>query len=436
MRRHLFCIATLLSLNAGLVADTIAAPVAAPTQAAFQPFTGRVTGQRVRLRAGYEGDSAIIKEVNRGDLLIIEGEKHDFYAVHPPKGTKGYIFRSYVLDNVVEGSRVNVRLSPDLDAPIIGQLQAGTRVEGQPCASNPKWLEIVPSEGVHFYVAKKFVEHAGDVNFLTQCDQRRQEVNHLLNSAYLIGQGELRKSFPEINLAKIHEGFDRILTEYQEFPEQVARAQEAKKLIQETYLQKQIAYLETQAKQSSDQMAARNAALTAELANYQDRLQELETALNEQREQAHAAMLAYDAASEETTVAAPHVTGSPTLAPATTHPLVTTLPMTDQMRHWQPAEDALFAQWSEENETGSEETFYADQRLSGEILHGVVHHFDRAVKNPPGDYILMRNNRTLAYLYSTQVNLDTLVGKEVTLLGSPRDNHHFAFPAYFVLKAE
>ncbi len=436
MRRHLFCIATLLSLNAGLVADATAPPVAAPTQAAFQPFTGRVTGQRVRLRAGYEGDSAIIKEVNRGDLLIIEGEKHDFYAVHPPKGTKGYIFRSYVLDNVVEGSRVNVRLSPDLDAPIIGQLHAGTRVEGQPCTSNPKWLEIVPNEGVHFYVAKKFIEHAGDIHFLSLCEQRRQEVNHLLNSAYLVGQGELRKAFPEINLAKIHEGFDRILSEYQEFPEQLARAQEAKKLIQETYLQKQIAYLEVQSQQSSDQLAARNAALTAELANYQDRLHELEASLNEQREQAHAAMVAYDTTSEETTVAAPHLTASPLAAPSTTPMPVIHLSMTDQMRRWQPCEEALFRQWSEENEQDSEETFYADQRLNGEILHGVVHHFDRAIKNPPGDYILMRNNRTVAYLYSTQVNLDTLVGKEVTLLGSPRDNHHFAFPTYFVLKAE
>jgi hypothetical protein len=41
----------------------------------------------------------------------------------------------------------------------------------------------------------------------------------------------------------------------------------------------------------------------------------------------------------------------------------------------------------------------------------------------------------IAYLYSTQVDLQGKVGQAVTLQAAPRPNHHFAFPAYFVLEA-
>jgi len=42
----------------------------------------------------------------------------------------------------------------------------------------------------------------------------------------------------------------------------------------------------------------------------------------------------------------------------------------------------------------------------------------------------------VAYLYSTQVNLEDFVGKRVTLLVSPRPNNNFAFPAYYVFEVE
>lgn len=49
-----------------------------------------------------------------------------------------------MLDNTIEGNRVNVRLEPNLEAPIIAQLNAGDKIEGQISALNSKWYEITP----------------------------------------------------------------------------------------------------------------------------------------------------------------------------------------------------------------------------------------------------------------------------------------------------
>ncbi len=90
-------------------------------------------------------DSRIIKELSKNELVTIIGEKGDFWAVQAPAGTKAFIFRSFVLDNVVEGTRVNVRLEPSLDAPVIAHLSSGDKIEDPSISPiNPKWLEIAP----------------------------------------------------------------------------------------------------------------------------------------------------------------------------------------------------------------------------------------------------------------------------------------------------
>src|SRR6185436_8172560 len=102
----------------------------------FSPFTGKVKGKKVRLRANADLESRVVKELNRSDLLVVTGEKGDFYSVEPPPGSKAYVFRSFVLDGVVEGNRVNVRLEPSLDAPVIAHLNSGDPIKGVLSALN------------------------------------------------------------------------------------------------------------------------------------------------------------------------------------------------------------------------------------------------------------------------------------------------------------
>ena len=148
-----------------------ALPVKKLKETAFEPFTGKISKSKVRLRLQPNYDGQVIQELNQGDIYIILEETEDFFAVKPSSDFKAYVFRTFVLDNVIEGNRVNVRLKPDLDALVIAQMNSGDRVEGTVHSANPKWLEINMPESARFYVAKEYVEKIGDGNYLARLEK-------------------------------------------------------------------------------------------------------------------------------------------------------------------------------------------------------------------------------------------------------------------------
>ena len=182
---------------------------------------------------------------------MINGEKGDFYAVEPPAGTKAYVFRSFVLDGVVEGNRVNVRLEPSLDAPIIGHLNSGDHIKGVISSLNNKWYEIAAPSDTHFYVAKEFVESVGGPELEAQVDKRRNAAEQLLDAATLLSQVEMKKSYPRMDIDQIKHKYQTVINDFTDLPELVAKAKEAFNALQEEYTQRKIAFLEEKRKEQS-----------------------------------------------------------------------------------------------------------------------------------------------------------------------------------------
>jgi hypothetical protein len=381
-----------------------------PSEAPFEAFTGKVTKNKVRLRQQPTLDSPILKELNQGDLLIITGETEDFYAVQPPAGIKAYVFRAYVLDNVVEASRVNVRLEPDTEAPIIGQLGAGEKVNGTISPLNSKWLEIATPASARFYVSKDYIDKLGDPSLMAKIEKRREEVNLLLNSTYMASQTEMQKTFPEVKLDGIYANFNKIISEYKDFPEQVARAKELFTLTQEAYTQKKIAFLEAKAKMAQDDWQNKNTQLNEQLKSQQQKLSQLEQQVLNQK--------------------GARIASNQQRAPGDG--------INSKMAAWIPIEQAVYESWAGFNNQKGQDEFYREQQLQSISLRGIIEPYTRIIKNKPGDYILLNqsNHLPIAYLYSTHVDLQNLVGQEVTIHASPRPNNNFAFPAYFVLFVE
>ncbi|MBI3236476.1 MAG: hypothetical protein HYZ48_02030 [Chlamydiales bacterium] len=342
-------------------------------QAPFSAFTGKVKGRKVRLRLQPDLDSRIIKELNKNDLLSIVGDKEDFWAVAPPAGIKTYVFRSFVLDNIVEANRVNIRLEPHLDAPIVGHLSMGDRVDGVISAINNKWLEIAPPAETRFYVAKDLIEFAGGPEVKVQMDKRKLSAEQILDATSLLSFSELRKPFDEIDFDRICKGFDLVISDYTDFPEYVDQAKESLASFQEAYLQKRISHLETLASIAPQAV---------------EPLSEIKEAL-------------YD--------------------------------ISDKMKSWEPIEQALFSSWTKLGENQSLDQYYEEQKLAAVVLSGILEPYQSPVKSKPGDFILKDKDVPVAYVYSTVVNLQNLNGKTVKLVASPRPNNNFAFPAYFVL---
>lgn len=358
----------------------------------FKPFTAKITGTKVRVRASADLDSQIITQLSKNELVLVKEDAHDFWGIKPLSNSKAYVFRSYIIDNVVEADRVNIRLEPNLDSTIIGQLKSKQRVEGKICQENNKWLEIEVPQDVCFYIAKEYVTYAGDLTYFTKMQTRKDEVEKLLNSAYFITQAECKKPYDEMQPHEAIEGFDLIIKEYPEFPQHVQQAKEGLALLQDNYLQKKIAYLE--AKANISQMEKDELLKAVEKANTYD---------------------------EEYVVK--NQTPNKNLS--------------DKMKFWQTIEDALFATWTTFHPEKKINDFYKEQEINAIAIAGVVESFSQSIKNKPGDYIVKLQDPTKkAFLYSTKINLDEFVGKKVTLKVSPRPNNNFAYPAYFVNQIE
>jgi len=342
----------------------------------------------------------VIRQIDKDELLLIVGEENDFYAIEPSKNTKAYVFRSYILDDRVEATRVNVRLEPHVDAPIIGQLQSGDLVKGQVSSLNHKWLEISAPKGTRFYVSKEYIENVGGVDYIASMERRKLQVEELLNSAFLIAKTECAKSYEDMNPQPAIEKFQIILRTFSDFPDAVTQAKEALALLKETYLNKKIAFLEAKAELSptaKEELLAKHRTESSEL--FADAPVILNPDLWSKRS-----------------------------SQKKSNPL---------MRTWDALEESLYLSWTAFHSGKRIDDFYAEQRANAAVLTGRVDHDTSAVKDRPGDYILQNDkNIPTAYLYSTQVDLSEYIGKYVTVLASPRPNDHFAFPAYFVLSIE
>lgn len=416
MRLRLITALCLFYMVSSAYADSTSPSSALAPLARFSPFTGKVTRNKVRLRLLPSLDSQVITEFNRGDMLVIVGEQDEFFAIQPPPTVKGYVYRTFVIDNVIEGNRVNVRLSPDTDGAVVTQLNTGDYVEGVLCPLNSKWYEITLPSSAHFWICKEYVEQIGPPNMMAQIERRRAEANELLNETFLAAREEMLKPFPEINLEPICSGFSRLVNDYRDFPEQSSRAREIISQLQEEYLSKKVAYLESKAYATER--------LTAEVQGERNKVQQLEKELQEVKLR--------PLAEEKVFLAVTREAASPA-APCSAMPEPSA-----RMAAWQPKEQAAFIAWKGSDEQVTWEDFQTAQESNAIELQGVVEPYERAVKNKPGDYLLLTqtHRKPIAYLYSTTVNLSELVGHTVTVSVAPRPNNNFAFPAYVVLSVK
>ena len=413
-----------LCLSMGLSAFTgvDATVTTEASESLFTPFTGKIRGNKVRLRAEPNLDSEIIKELSKGDFLVVTGEASDYYTVRAPSDAKAYVFRTYVLDDVIEGSHVNVRLRPDLDAPIVAQLNSGDRVVSTANDSHSKWMEIEHPSTVPFYVAREYIENIGSENMLAELSGRRQEGQQRLSEAHLSSQSELGKSFTEMSIDRLNQVYTQIMEEYADLPDIATMAEEGRTLLQDTFLDKKIAFLEAKARGTQSSWSDQTAEIDGIVSAYKEKLAELESKYLPASEK--------PAATE--TEAATDATEPATAA------LQATNPNTHEVAIWGPIETAQHQRWVQKHGNISIEEFYQTERQSATTLSGVLKPFKWSVKNKPGDYLLVsaRDQVPVAYLYSVQVDLNGKVGQTVTVKGAPRPNNHFAFPAFHVLSVE
>ncbi len=414
-------------------------------------FTGRVNSTRVRLRTAAKLDAPIIRELEKQELVVVTGEEDEFYAVQPPADVVGYVYRTYVLDGAIEGTHVNVRLAPALEAPVLTQLNTGDKVDGTPCEENSKWMKITLPETTRLYVSKDYVENIGPTTLISQLAEGKEMAEKKLVDTLIAVQTEMRKPFEEIRANVISGAFTGT-----DFGSLQTAAQDAKSIVDEVYLQRKIAYLEAKANaKTSDKWQTYEVDTANAVRSLENRLDaviatlpaglqtDIQTQLAglEPLEALEAPVATSEIAREEfmsepapSLVITQEIVRNTFSDPDTTPVAVAP----SEQGSWIPAELSVYDRWATLHPSKTLADMYDDEQLSGTKLKGVLQAYTGPVKNKPGDYLLINpvSKLPIAYLYSTQVNLNSQVGRLVTVVGAQRPNHNFAFPAFHVLMVE
>ena len=228
----------------------------------------------------------------------------------------------------------------------------------------------------------------------------------------MMSQSEMQRPFNQINIEGIKASYQRILSDYADFPEAVAKAREDLAALQENYTNKKVAYLESQSRHTTNQLETKTQVLSQELQAHKSKIANLE----QQIEQGRQAVSAQS----------PSAASLGSIKPMS-------LPI--NMSVWVPQEESLFAVWSRQTGDSNPMDFYEEQIQNAFYLRGVIDPYNKPVKNKPGDYMLIQasNRLPIAFLYSA--NRFQLCGHKIVLV-TARVNNHYAFPAYFVLSIE
>jgi uncharacterized protein YgiM (DUF1202 family) len=161
-----------LAMTAGAITMLPAAlwaqqqPEAAATEIPNAKFTvvGEVNATSVNVRSGPAESHYPTMRLNKGDKVIVVGQKFDWLKIQPPQGSFSYIAKIYVdrdgagTSGTVSGNDVQIRagslLSPMNDAP---QTKLSTGAKVQILGEQDEYYKIVPPEGAYLYIAKQFV---------------------------------------------------------------------------------------------------------------------------------------------------------------------------------------------------------------------------------------------------------------------------------------
>ncbi len=401
--KHSFLALLALSISTLSADSAPSSPAIKATKTLSQSFTGKVSGDRVRLRAQPHLDGKVIQEMNKGDLVLVKNENAGYYEIALPSHMKAYVFRTYVLDGVIEGTNVNVRLEPNLESPVIAQLNTGDKVEGTISKENSKWLEITPPKSASLFVASDYVEKIGNADYLARIEQQQAELQKQFQDTVYKSKSELQKPFNDIDFAALETSFNRVIQATNKSDHILhAQAKEALELVRDAYLQKKIAFLEEKVQGATAQRNTNR---------------EIETRFEK-----------YSPKTEVTTSSQPSSERKKQL----TH-----TELTDKMAVWQPIEEGYYERHKRGTHSSLQD-FYTEEKSTASRLKGILESYTKPIKNKPGDYVLRdaQTHMPICYLYSTEINLDEFIGSEVAVKAAPRANHNFAFPAYFVHSVE
>lgn len=134
-----------------------------PARAENQPaIRGEINGQDINVRTDSTVAAESICAVKKGAHVTLAGESYDWYKIRLPHYAPAYVHKDFVLtaegtnNGKITKDNVNIRLRPDLGAPILGRVHKNETVAVIKSAGD--WYKIEPPETAVGWINKNFVD--------------------------------------------------------------------------------------------------------------------------------------------------------------------------------------------------------------------------------------------------------------------------------------
>jgi len=128
----------------------------------FQAYEGEITAKRVNIRSGPSTNYRSLMRAKQGFGVLVVGDAGDWLKIAVPTECLLWIHKNFVKlsDNgesgTVTADKVNVRMAPEPEADIVGQVNTGAELEVT--GGEGEWLEIAAPPTTCAYVHKDYVK--------------------------------------------------------------------------------------------------------------------------------------------------------------------------------------------------------------------------------------------------------------------------------------
>jgi len=128
----------------------------------FPVYSAEITGSRVSVRSGPNAGYARLMRAAKGSTVTVIGEEGEWARILVPAQRLLWVHERYVnvdaetKEGTVNADKVNIRINPDPDADVVGQLSKGMIVEVT--GGEDEWVEIKPPSTACAYVHKNYLK--------------------------------------------------------------------------------------------------------------------------------------------------------------------------------------------------------------------------------------------------------------------------------------
>ncbi len=160
------------------------------------PFIGGITEENVKLRAGYNENFTLLKNLKKDEKLVVLGKNYNWYKIKLPDDIFCFVSKKYVNgDGIVKVNNLNVRAGAATKYNILGQLNKQDKVKIVGLSNN--WYKIKAPSNCVGWVSEKYITYYSDYEKFKRkkaLEKNRAEIERFKQLNNIKKQREPRKT--------------------------------------------------------------------------------------------------------------------------------------------------------------------------------------------------------------------------------------------------